>query len=358
MHYPNVFHFIWIGKGIDEYLNNIKLWRHLHPGHTINLWVTSQTIENNDIVALLEIANIKLRYIDENPKLKNYKYIEQEINKGNPWSASDILRTSILLQEPGYYFDINVTPKAALPNYYNKEKALFIIDVKHTIKHNNIAINLKMLASASANHPVFQHASKIIKENFDFLEQEKIVTEQFYKLSSSKSEKDYFFAVFVTGRAVATSISFNYLTKNYLKKVSILEIDEIREFIFPYGHLLNIPTAKGVKKNISEYKLFNNILNAHTKLVSDYFKIKNTSLINRLEKFSGLKFFSSLNADGYVYAFAKIENTEDEKLANKLKNIDNSSKIFLGKDRFFVIPDVNTDESSNRIQNFLILNKY
>jgi|GEM_PF-2030515 hypothetical protein len=60
------------------------------------------TIENNDIVALLEIANIKIRYIDENTKLKNYKYIEQEINKGNPWSASDILRISILLQEPGY----------------------------------------------------------------------------------------------------------------------------------------------------------------------------------------------------------------------------------------------------------------
>ena len=143
-----------------------------------------------------------------------------------------------------------------------------------------------------------------------------------------------------------------------MKKTSILEIDEIRELIFPYENLLNIPTAKGVKKDIREYKLFNNILNAHTKLVSDYFKIKNTSLINRLEKFSGLKFFSSLNTDGYVYAFAKIESTDDEKLVNKLKNIDNSGKIFLGKGRFFVIPDVNTDESSNRIQKFLILNKY
>jgi hypothetical protein len=345
-------------KRIDGHINNIKLWRYLHPDHIINLWITPQTLENNDLITLLKTANIKLRYINENQELKNYKYIEHEIIRGNPWSASDILRISILLQEPGYYFDIDVTPKAALPNYYNKEKSLFIIDIKNTIGGNNIAINLAMQASASVNHSVFLHANEIIKSNFDFLKQEKIIVEQFYNLSSSKSEKDYFFAVFVTGKAVATSIASNYLIKNYLKRSSILEIDEIRELIFPYTHLLNIPIAKGVKKDISEYKLFNKILGAHTGLVSNHCNIKNTSLINRLEKFSGLEFFSSLNNEGYVYAFAKIENSEDEKLANKLRNIDSSGKMFLGKNRFFVIPSVNTDESSSKIQSFLKLNKY
>jgi hypothetical protein len=98
-------------KRIDGHINNIKLWRYLHPDHIINLWITPQTLENNDLITLLKTANIKLRYINENQELKNYKYIEHEIIRGNPWSASDILRISILLQEPGYYFDIDVTPK-------------------------------------------------------------------------------------------------------------------------------------------------------------------------------------------------------------------------------------------------------
>lgn len=357
--YPNVFHFIWIGKGIEDYINNIKCWRARHPRHIINLWTTVNDLKNSRIKTSLKAANIQIRYINQNQTLVNYHYIKQEINKRNSWSASDILRISILLDEPGYYFDINVTPHASLPRYSNKEKAMFTIDVKNTIKYNALVLNLKMMASASVNHPIFQLASRIIKNNLDFLYSEKKQAEQFYKLSScSNLDKNYIFAVIVTGRAVASSIAEKYLTANYfLGGTNIFDFDEIRELMFPYRHLINIPLAKNINQQFDKYDEFSDIMNFQTNLFTDL-EIENTSLVNRLEKFSGLKFFSKLDIRGYVNAMAKIENTDDEKLVNKIKNFDHSGKILLGKNRFFIISKVNSKKVATELQNFLVLNKY
>lgn len=162
----------------------------------------------------------------------------------------------------------------------------------------------------------------------------------------------------VTGRAIASSIAERYLTANYyLGGTNVFDFDEIRELMFPYRHLINIPLAKNINQQIDKCDEFSDILNFQTNQFTDL-EIENTSLVDRLEKFSGLKFFSKLDIRGYVNAMAKIENAQDEKSVNKIKDFDHSGKIFLGKNRFFIIPNVNLEKVATKLQNFLVHNHY
>ena len=80
--------------------------------------------------------------------------------------------------------------------------------------------------------------------------------------------------------------------------------------------------------------------------ISQGTEIEQTSLINRLNKFSASSglFFSSILSNNDVYATAKLENDDQKRQAAALKQGFNEGlSIHLGRNNLFVLPKLNAE---------------
>ncbi|OIZ94971.1 hypothetical protein A1D18_02385 [Candidatus Rickettsiella isopodorum] len=360
---PKVLHFIWIGKGATDYLYTLKKWRelHPHPEYIINFWIAPKDLTQAEKRSLIKINlekkfNLKFRNIEKETDLKNYPLIMSEIDKGNPWSASDILRLAILVKEPGFYFDLDITPKKTLPDRVScKKGVLFNI----FIENRRILFHFDIIAAATENQPVLEYISRLLLKTLNFIKEEEtqIKIDLAYHFQE-KSAVDYLFASNCTGQSAAMAL-FHY----YSLPKNITVVDDLT---FPYIHLFEeLPIQKLVKyfRWSEKYKgLKEKVANFNKKYfeiydqVSQGKEIEPTSLITRLNKFcaaSGL-FFSSVLSNNDVYASAKLENDNQKQQAAALKQgMNDGFSIQFGGNNFFILPKLNSEEVSIKLKNFL-----
>jgi hypothetical protein len=362
---PKVLHFIWIGKGATDHLNTLKKWKSLHPSYAINFWIAPKTLDKDEqrilIKTKLEEETFKIRNIEKETDLKNYPLIIGEIDKGNPWSASDILRLAILIKEPGYYFDLDLVPKEALPSRITcKEGILFDI----FIEARRIIFHLDIIATTTPNHPVLAYISDLLFANFDFFEEkESQIREALYCHFREKSAVDYLYASNCTGQSCMMALYHYY---NLPKNMAV-----ISDLSFSYIHLFEeLPIQNLVKYFLrsEKYKDFKDEVAAYNKRyfevydqISQGTEIEQTSLINRLNKFSASSglFFSSILSNNDVYATAKLENDDQKRQAAALKQGFNEGlSIHLGRNNLFVLPKLNAEAVGIKLQSFLTQSNY
>lgn len=223
---PKVLHFIWIGNGAVDHIETLKKWKALYPSYTINFWIAPKTLSEEEKRALIETNLEKkifiIRNIEKVKDLKNYLLIMSEIDKGNPWTASDLLRLAILLKEPGFYFDLDITPKKAIPggvncelgvlfNIFTEDRVTFLGLEKHLLLH------LDVLASAIKNHPALEYMSNVLHANLTSIKKEEsAIRDKLLASFETKAAVNYLFASNCTGQS-STMALYNFF--DFPKKI-------------------------------------------------------------------------------------------------------------------------------------------
>lgn len=122
---PNIIHLIWFGSWPPPpaYLENIRLWKQLNPGYTVNLWTDESLLEKSACKAMREFCDKNTLELSDIQKLpKDYPNIQavrdwlhfEEAGKPRFAAASDVLRVSLLEIQGGHYFDCDIKPLATI----------------------------------------------------------------------------------------------------------------------------------------------------------------------------------------------------------------------------------------------------
>lgn len=387
---PKVVHCIHIGEIDAACLSTLEKMNALYRGCVINFWTMSKLLSPEKHRCLRKF-NIKVRNIEEDTDLENHSLIMSVID--NPWMASDMLRLSILLKEPGFYFDLDITPKKALPDVISCEKGvLFNIFTEN----NRVIFHSDIIAVTIPNHPVLKYISDVLRDNLNFIKREEgEIRARLYSYFKEKSAVDYLLASNCTGKSFAMALyNFFNLPENFcvVEKISFFSVilkhvssptdlvhklhkipsESVEDKFMHTGLFDKFPVPNLVKYYLrsKEYQFlkerviqFNEVYFAVYDHLPAGKKIHPTSLTNRLNKLTSAStpnlFFSSIFSNNDIFASAKLENDMQKQEAAELaQKIEGAYLAEFRSNHFFVIPKLNSEGVGTKVQNFLIQHKH
>lgn len=385
---PKIVHHIYIGEIDAECLSTLEKTKNIYRSCIINFWTILKNVPQ-DKQEYLGRINIKLRNIEEETGLENHSLVMSVID--NPWMASDMLRLSILLKEPGFYFDLDITPKKPLPDIISCEKeVLFNIFTEN----NRVIFHSDIIAVTIPNHPVLKYISDVLRDNLNSIKQEEgQIRARLHSSFEKKSAVDYLLASNCTGQSFAMALyNFFNLPKNFcvVEKISFFSVivkhaiptdsvrkhssESVEDKFIHTGLFDKFPMPKLEKYFLKseEYQFLKERVAKFNKVyfaVYDYLppgkKIHPTSLTDRLNKLTSASdsaaglFFSSILSNNDIYASAKLENANQKLKAEELaKKIEGAYLAEFRSNNFFVIPKLNSEGMRTKLQNFLTQRKH
>jgi hypothetical protein len=213
---PPVAHIIWFGPNPLEKIKTIAKQWHLSELQTselkINLWITPPKTKSNsskkeywkNVNTCLQNeglqAHLKIRNIGEVSSHFCDEFM-QEIEKGNGWSISDILRFVILAKEPGWYIDAD-TSLIELTKFDGTCRYGFLTDISNAEAGiSPVQVTMKIIGVACQNHPIIQAILNTMQSTLQHVVQDSWIKERIDSIYGTKSKKnaDYWFAFYITG---------------------------------------------------------------------------------------------------------------------------------------------------------------